>query len=423
VSRLLALVTIGALTAGLLVLPGPNQPGTGSPPARAGSTFAVCPVIEGGGRTTELGVVSHTDGAVALTLFANGGSVGSIGVTLGEDGSTVIPVVDVAAVGTVGGLIELPSAESAASSRIQGAESVTLEACVTDIPAQVALTGAATAGERDFDLHLMNPFAGDAVATLTVVSEVGVESNTRFETVTVPSRGLVVLPMSQLIPGRQEISVTVDVTRGRVIAAGRQTEGQGAAMWNAVAPATDWFLPIPSDGSKVVIVGNPSEGDVEYQIDLYGPEGVEAAAEFGVIEEGASMALDLTEYPGVRAVRVVTALPVVTSLQVRDEGTLSVTTGAPVATGSWLVPAALEGGSVRIVVLNPDLEDASVVITALRGSPVEFRVTVPAESVLELSLDGTDGYRVDADIPVVALLAGKGPGYTVLAVGVPVDDG
>jgi hypothetical protein len=423
VSRFLALVTLAALTAGLLILPSPYQPGTGAPPARAGSSFAVCPVIEGGGRTTELAVVSLAAGDVALSLFANGGSVGSIGVTLDEGGSTVIPVVDVAAVGTVGGLVELPSAASAAASRIQGAASATLEACVTDIPAQVALTGAATAGERDFELHLLNPFAGDAVATLTVVSEVGVESNTRFETVTVPSRGLVVIPMSQLIPGRQQISVTVDVTRGRVIAAGRQSEGEGVAMWNAVAPSTDWFLPIPGEGSGIVSIGNPGEGDVEYQIDLYGPEGVEGAAESGVIEEGAGLTLDLAEYPGVRAVRVVSASPVVTSLQVREEGTLSITTGATFATGSWLIPAALQGGSGRIFVLNPDLEDASVVITALRGSSTQFRVSVPAESVLELPLDGADGYRIDSDIPVVAMLSGSGPGAAFLAIGVPVDDG
>ena len=99
----------------------------------------------------------------------------------------MIPIVDVAAVGTVGGLVELPSASAAAGSRILGAVSSTLESCITSIPAQVFLAGGSTAWSERDDAPPDEPFAGDAVATLVVHSEAGRESNNRFSRVIVPS--------------------------------------------------------------------------------------------------------------------------------------------------------------------------------------------------------------------------------------------
>lgn len=422
-SRVVALAAVATLAFGLFALPAPDRPGPAEPPERLAASFTVCPVIEGGGRTTEVAIASTVDGPAALTLFANGATVGSIGVSTGTSGATVIPVVDVAAVGTVGGLVELPTARSAAATIIHGALSSTLESCVTSIPGQTFLTGAATSGERGFTLHLMNPFAGDAVATLTVSSEVGLENNPRFESLIVPSRGSVVLDMSSLLPGRERLSMRVDVTAGRVVAVGRQSDGAGTAVWNAVEPGVDWFIPIPSDAVGRVVIGNASEGEVEYQVDVYGPDGVEGAALSGTIAEGDQEVIDLAEVAGARALRVVSTLPVGTTLVTGDGNVLGATTGAAVAAGTWLVPAALDGGSARVVLLNPELEDASVTVRALRTAGTDFPLTIPAEGVTELALEGADAYIVESNVAIVVLLVGSGIDTGVLTMGVPVTDG
>lgn len=422
-SRLFSVVAIAALVLALVALPAPDQPTHGEAPAHNPSAFAVCPIIEGGGRTTEVAVVSTSGGPTSLNLFANGSTAGSIEVGVGDNGAAVIPVVDVAAVGTVGGLVELPSASAAASTRIQGAQSATLEACVTAIPAEVFLAGGSTAGQGQMTLHLMNPFAGDAVASLSVTSEVGHESSSRFERVIVPSRGSSVMQMNEIIPGREWVTVRIDISQGRVAAVVRQADGSGTAAWNAVAPAADWFLPIPTDTPGSVVIGSATPGDNEYQVDLYGPDGVEGAAITGVLSEGAAERISLEEVPGVRAIRVVSALPLVASLETGDEASVGVTTGATTPAGSWLIPSALSAGSARLVVLNPGLEDAPVVIRPLRPGSGEIAANVPAEGVVEVVLDGADGYLVDSTVPVVVLLAGTGENSGVLAIGMPIVDG
>lgn len=421
-SRALSILTLAALAAALVVLPAPARPEPGPAPAHNPSSFSVCPVIEGGGRTTQLAVASTVEGPAALTLFANGSTVGSIEMALGSNGATVIPIVDVAAVGTVGGLVELPSASAAAGSRILGAVSSTLESCITSIPAQVFLAGGSTAGQSEMTLHLMNPFAGDAVATLVVHSEAGRESNNRFSRVIVPSRGSAVMNLNEVISGREWVTVRVDVTRGRVAAAVRQTRGEAAAAWNAVEPGVSWLIPIPTGVDGRLVVASATPGSVEYQVDLYGAEGVEGAALTGSLSEGEESSLSLADIAGTRAVRVVATSPVVVSLEVSDGTTLSATTATQQTAGSWLLPAAASQG-VRVVLLNPELEDASVVVRALREGGGEFPVNLPAEGVIELSLDAADAYLVDSDVPIVAMLFEAGEAADALAMGVPVDNG
>lgn len=120
--------------------------------------------------------------------------------------------------------------------------------------------------------------------------------------------------------------------------------------------------------------------------------------------------------------RVVATGPVVASVEVSNGTTLSTTTGATAGAGSWLLPAA-SPGPVRLVVLNPELEDAQVVVRALRENGGEFNVTVPAESVIEVGLDASDAFLVDSDVPVVALLYEVGETADSIAIGAPIDDG
>ena len=183
-----------------------------------------------------------------------------------------------------------------------------------------------------------------------------------------------------------------------------------------------WLIPIPTGVDGRLVVASATPGSVEYQVDLYGAEGVEGAALTGSLSEGEESSLSLADIAGTRAVRVVATSPVVVSLEVSDGTTLSATTATQQTAGSWLLPAAASQG-VRVVLLNPELEDASVVVRALREGGGEFPVNLPAEGVIELSLDAADAYLVDSDVPIVAMLFEAGGAADALAMGVPVDNG
>jgi hypothetical protein len=292
------------------------------------------------------------------------------------------------------------------------------------------LTGGTTADERRFTVQLMNPFAGEAVVDLTVSSEVGVESSDEFDSLIVPAMSSVIIDLFQLLPGRARLSVRVDTTSGRVYAVGRQGGSTDSAMWSGREAATDWFIPVPSGERPTrVLVANPSEQDIDYQIDVYGSGGVDEAVIAESIPPAAEVAIDLTtlvEGGTVQGVRVISSSPVVSTLWVEDATSLSVTTGSATPANNWLLPGAVAGGggeSPRLVLLNPGLEDASVVIQSVRVGGVELTQTVPAQSVVELVLEAADGFQVEASVPVVALLATTGQGATSLSMGAPVIDG
>ena len=425
--RYLALLAIGGLVAGSFYLDDPIGPVPGPPPAIHHSLYAVCPVEEGGGRTTELTTLSTVQGPVQLTLFHGGQTAGSIGVSIGASGSNVIPVVDVAAVGTVGGLVEIPTGDSAVASVMRGATSLTAESCASSTSAQTYLTGGVSADERSFVVHLMNPFAGEAVVDLTVTSEVGVESNDQFNAVIVPSRSSTLVDVSQITPGRERLSVRIDTTAGRVIAVGRQSGDGDTATWNAVEAATDWLVPAPTaDQPARVLVGNPSSTDVEYQIDAYGPGGLEEAVVSDSIQPGGQAVIDLsTLREGVtQAVRVISTAPVVATLWSEGPTILGVTNGSALPAGRWLLAGSLHTGaeSGRVVILNPGLEDAAIQIQPMRGGGAEKALQVPAESVIELVLERADGFLVEASVPVVVMLSSLGAGPGALTLGVPLAD-
>jgi hypothetical protein len=387
----------------------------------------VCPVDEGGGLTTQLTASSVGEGPVQVTLFTGGGNAGSIGVSIGEIGATVVPIVDVAAVGTVGGLVEVPPG-SAVASLVRGSASIAAEPCPIVTPPEIFLTGGATVDQRSFVVQLMNPYAGEAVVNMTVTSEVGVESSDRFSSIVVPAMSSEVLDLSDVVPGRERLSVRIEASTGRVIAVGRQEGESDGSMWTAVPGATDWLVPVPSAvGPAQLVVGNATDIDVEYQVDAYGPAGLDEGVSSGSLAPGAQSTLDLATLGegGTQAVRVVSTGPITPLLRIEGGPILAATNGAASTSATWLLPGALttDTESARLVVLNPGLEDVTLAITSMRAQPSEQTALLAAESVVELALGAADAYMVEASGPVVALsfVGGAGPG--ALSLGTPIVDG
>lgn len=425
--RYLALLLIAALAAGALLLPPPDDPSPGQPAGVAEPPVAVCPIQEGSGRSTEVAVLSTVDGPTRLTLFTGGGSAGTLGTRTGASGSTVIPVGDVAAVGTPGGLVELPNADSATGVKVVGAASLAAEACPSVPAIQTMMTGGSTVSGENFIMQLMNPYAGEAIASLRVVSEAGIESNDRFESVIVPPRSFTSLDFSELVPGRETLSVSVETVLGRVISVGRQEVEGESSLWTAVPTAQDWFLPIPKGGpSKTLLLATDSALEVDYQIDFYGPDGFEEGFTTGVLPARGREEIDLAALTEEAAgVRVITTGPVVASLRIDSDTGLATTNGATTPANRWMLPGAgaHEGGSSTVVILNVGLEDSTVGVRPLRADTSLRELVVAADDVVELGLEPADGYLIESTGPVVVLWTARTEAGGSLAMGVPLADG
>ncbi len=424
--RYLVLLLVTALAVLGVLMPAPQDPPLDPAVGIEEPALAVCSVQEGSGRSTNLAVLSTVDGPTELTLFTAGETPGTVVTSTGPSGSTVLPVGDVAAVGTVGGLVELPNVSSTAGVVIRGGTSLMSEACASIPHPQVFLTGGSTVSGERSSLQLMNPYAGEAIVSVRVTSEAGVESNDRFDSVVIPPRSSQIIPFDELIPGRERLSVGVDTVEGRVIAVGQQGIEAESSIWNAVPAAQDWFLPIPAgQPSRTLLIGTPSAIDVDYQIDFYGPDGLEEALLTGVLPTGGLAEFDLDEISQeTSAVRVIATSPVVPTLRFDSAEGFATTTASPIQANRWMLPgaSALEGGWANLVILNASIEDSTVSIRPLRDDSVVRDVTLPSDQVMEIALGVADGYLVESTSPVVVLWAGRSPSATSLALGVPLAD-
>lgn len=457
--RLAALIVVVLLAAAATVIAGGEQP---QPDPLLGTelpAMAVCPVQEGAGRSTRLMVLSTVDGPARLSSFAGGEETAHVDLVTGPEGLVAVDMVDVAAVGTVGSLVELPMLESAVGTLVTGPESVAAESCLSTPRQEFFITGGSTASEEEFELHLMNPYSGEAIVDMVVRSEVGIEATAALSSLVVPPRTSHVVDFTRVLPGREEISITIAVQKGAIFGAGRQRSDGASAMWNAVAAGqNNWHVPIPAGEGRTLLIGNPSGIEVDFQIDHFGPEGLEDALQGGIIEPRGRVEIDLDEISiEAGAIRVVATGPVVPVLTSRPG--LAYTTGSDQVATLWLIPAARlegveapeedgevpeeeeeagdeengeEGGEAeaqegvatraRLVILNPEIDDVVVSYRPLGMAEVN-EVELGAEDVVEILVDPADGYLVESTGPIVVLWVIERQGAAAFSIGVPLPDG
>ena len=423
---LIAILMLGlAVSAVMLPAPEPAEPDT--LPGTEPSPVAICPIFEGGDRRTTVSVLSSVNGQGRLSIFAAGAETGAVEFRTGSTGAVTIPAADADAVGTAGGLVEMPSETTAAGVVIAGPGSRAAEACA-DIPTgQAFISGGSTISDSFFEIQLINPYAGEATVDLIVTSDGGIESNDRFNEVIVPPLSVITMDLTQLIPGRESISVNVETTRGSILAFGRQTTDDEIAVWRAVAPAQDWWLPVPpGDPTKRMVIATPDAVGVEYQVDLYGPDGfVEAHATGAIDGRGVALVPLAAVTTGAAGVRVIATGPVVASLWMDSPAGMAATTGSSVDAPVWLMPGASgpPGGSSSLVILNSGIEPVTVSVRSLADQSLVRTLEVAAEGVLVSDLVAADGYRIEATGPVVAMWTSSVDGGGTAALGIPLQDG
>jgi hypothetical protein len=427
--RALFALTLAALAATVLIIPVLDPPETDPVSAIDPPPVAVCPVEEGSGRSTTVGIASSVNGEGRLTAFAGGAPVGSTQFSTGASGSAAVALAEVAALGTAAGLAELPGPQSAAGSLLLGAESVAVESCVATPVQQTLLAGGATVSDEQYQVHLMNPYAGEALVDLIVQSESGLETAPMLRGISVPSRSSVLIDLTEVLPGRETLSITVEAVSGSVMAAGRYGVGVDVALWHSVAPALDWYVPVPASGAAAdLVISTGVSADVEYQLDVYGPEGVVEAFQEGVVPGRGVAVVSLAElgFEVASAMRVVSTQPIAVFLRTKTEAGVAITSGATAPASRWLLPAAglAPGNTGSTVILNAGLDDATVVVTAHREQSAAEQYVVAAGTVLEVDpIEGNaNAYSVRGEGSLVALFVTTTPTGTAYSIGVPIPD-
>jgi hypothetical protein len=425
-SRIIFTLLVAGLAAAALLVPAPPPVEPGPVASLDSPSVAVCLVEQGSGVDTSVAVTSTVNGTGQFTVFAGRQAAGTASFETGASGSAVVPVVDVAAIGVAAGLVELPNAEAAASSLLTGAELVAQESCVATPSVQTVLAGGFTTNESEFEIRLMNPYAAEATVDLTVRSESGIESAPQLRGISVPSRSTQVVDMDELLPGRESLNTTVDAISGSVMAVGRLQVGAEGAIWNAVTPEVDWFIPAPSGGVGQIVVGTSSSTDVEIQVDVYGTSGLVEAFLETVVPASGEVTIDV-ETAGVAAsaFRVVSAQPVAV-FERNIDGTVAYTSASTVASSRWLLPGSglTPDGTGRMVVLNAGIEDSSVIVTALRDESVAVELPIGGGTVVEHTAvaGSADGYTVRGEGLFVPMWVTTAPTGTAYQLGVPLID-
>jgi hypothetical protein len=168
--------------------------------------------------------------------------------------------------------------------------------------------------------------------------------------------------------------------------------------------------------------------DVEYQLDVYGPEGVVEAFQEGVVPGRGVAVVSLAElgFEVASAMRVVSTQPIAVFLRTKTEAGVAITSGATAPASRWLLPAAglAPGNTGSTVILNAGLDDATVVVTAHREQSAAEQYVVAAGTVLEVDpIEGNaNAYSVRGEGSLVALFVTTTPTGTAYSIGVPIPD-
>jgi hypothetical protein len=427
VTKLLFALVAAALAAAAVIVPAPQPPQPDPAAAVDLPSVSICPVDEGSGRSTTVAVLSTAPGSGQFTAFLGGSAAGSAPFQTGASGAAEVPVADVAPVGLATGLVEMPAPESAGAAFVTGAVSVEHEVCPSAPAIQTLLAGGSTTGDREFDIQLMNPYSVEARVDLVVRSESGLESAPQLRGIAVPARSSIVVDMDEVLPGRESLAVAIETTSGNVIAAGWLRSAGDGAVWNAVPPALDWFMPVPSGGVDEIVISTSAGTDVEYQVDLYGADGLVEAFDEGLVPAHGDVDIDAeVAGTGASAFRVVSTQPVAVFLRHVGEDGLALTSGSTLTASRWLLPGAgmAPGGAGRIVVLNAGLDQTTATITALGEQTVVKGPPVRAGSVLEFAAisPAATGYTVTGEGLLVPMWVSVTDAATAYSIGVPLID-
>lgn len=367
-------------------------------------------------------VVSNpTDAPRSVILTAFPGRADTVVSELVVDADTVerVTVADLVEAPAVAVMVEVDGGGVVVHHELQGASGHDTSVCASTSSDEWHFAWGDTSRDARSLVALFNPFPGDSVVDIQVVSVEGVRRPGGLTGLVVPGRSVVMADIGAEVTRRDQVSATVQARSGRIIAEriqvfddteemldGAEPRRALAVDLGAPAPAETWAFPgvrFTEGLDERVIVYNPGDGTAEVDVEVLVPGSTAGGVEpfaltvrpdgYEVVElSQQSRILDITEEGPVSATLVVRSLngaPVVAE---------RVTTVPTSAEGSGI--SASSGSAVigtELVVVDPlpsGAEASSLVLVNLDGdSLVSGTVSLHARGVRR-TLDGYERFEV-----------------------------
>lgn len=317
---------------------------------------------------------------------------------------------------------------------------VAAEPCLSEIASTWYLPDASTVEDEDDAIVLSNPFAVDAVVSVTLLTPG--RDPTRTEALTniiVRARTTKTVRLGRTLLGETTVSAIVDVSVGRVAAgmlAITGSTGIRASIGYAGLPPGDTVMAGGEDTGRSELILMLPPGDLPTLSATLlgsGPEQPVAGIPEAEIPAGSARAFPVATAPASAIIATAASVPAA-----RRHGGRSGDDGSSIGvlpSLRWVVLPAVSGGPFHsgIVLVNPGDSTVTVTLRPLGAAVGAITVSVPARGVVSVPVAFADavaqvGVLVVADGgPIVAATAASSlgkDGYASYAVanGVPVPD-
>ncbi len=360
-------------------------------------------------------------GDVLATLVAPGDPA-QVVVSVDPAGGAVFSMGDeIGAAGIVGALAEMPTSDAGATVLSTREAAAAASSCTAPSTGTLVAVGGSTNTGETLDLVLTNPYAADAVVSVSSSSEAGEDSATEIASILVPARTTVVRGLETLLTLRQSLSVRMEVQRGAIHGALVQGSEGDVSIIEAVEPAQDWWVPslLVAEATSRVVIANSSVVPVDILVDVYeGGTFTEGAFE-GVVEARSQLEISVDEFAdGPAGFRVSSDGPIVVGLVVDGVTSRAATPGTTLST-EWILAGSGSLDSARAWVLNPGEVEAELILQPLTPGLPAQAATVPADAVVAVVVDpGGAGYLIRSTSEIAVFWSGRQVGLA-LATGHP----
>ncbi len=433
----IALISATVVAASLAPAPQPPQPtvpvATTAPGPVTAQALSTCAwVLADDAHETFVSIVTSLEVDVALTFPVAGEIRETYPESLTGPAASAIPVSRVLSLGVTPTVVEFSDGPAAAGVVVMGEGSLAADVCPPSSSKVWVLPGGSTVSERGLDLQLFNPFPEDALVTVEPVSEEGFEPVAELERIAVPGRAWRTIPLHELLPFRQSLSVTLRTEQGLVIPAMIQTVGSDQAIWTDVGRSEVWEFPVVSIGDVVPSLALANDGalDVAYVLDFFTDQGPLEATLEGTVPAKSQVRVPLTgTADGPFAVRLRAEGPLAAVAVGEAESRVAATTGAPLTSTRWLLPGAGADSAAghAVWLLNTGVEQITATYQLLDANGLveqARKLAVPGGTVKRLELDqvGISGVIVEAGGAFSVAWSAEAGTALAFSSGVPIGD-
>lgn len=358
------------------VFAGENTPTTPYVPLgdQLSSTFYCAGAeLEGDDRAADIIVANPTESALSglLTAFTPEGSALPVPITVAARSRQVISLDEVTDAPAAGVIVEVERSGAMVEQRSTAPTGLSLSPCGNDASSRWYFADGSTVDGVSYHLLVTNPYPDSAVVDIALITATGRRDPTELQGYVVPPRSISIVDLSgSFARDEEELSVSVESRRGRVIATKAQVFNGGRRLGYSVtigAPALgdQWFFADGEVGDGIderYSILNPTDEEIDVDV-VFLP--TEAAPELApltlTVGSGETLLLDTADVAGLPAGRHTMSVRTFSDASIVVERALTRPAGSTVATS---VVLGTRFGSLRwwLPTGVPEPTDAAVVV-------------------------------------------------------------